>query len=167
MAPSSLQRALSQSNNKGHFEACFAQGLDLSELESISTTRPSASAVLLEQKRQESLQKRLEEQEEALLSQSIAEKLEAYKASKGSSKNTTVLIASHPSTQASSADNFLLTKGGMFDTLVGIHGGDNTDKTKMRREKRAQVKLSHQRLQKPSLKNNRKSVTKKGKQSKY
>ncbi|CAB9512872.1 expressed unknown protein [Seminavis robusta] len=93
---SSLKCAIEKaggSAQKGGFEACFAQGLDLSEFTSSSPT-PCASAALLKIKQKESEQRKQQEQEDAAMVRAVQQRTETIKQTLGKNQQTKAILSS-------------------------------------------------------------------------
>lgn len=125
----SLSRALERekSQTKGAFEACFAQGLDLSEFAAKGGTNASvtsASAALLQVKAKESAAQKQHEQEDMRLEQLAKERAENLK--KASSLPTKKISATALTSDRPSAGDRSKMVGNL---LVHMHQGDDKKST--------------------------------------
>jgi len=120
-------------SNSQKFESSFT-GLDLSEFasetkSSTSTRTISASAQLIKVKKAEALRKRHDEEEEALMQDKAAEKvqvqLDRLKTAEDQKENGQV--------------------GGFFDALISMHGEDRSGGKKIMNKSRSKTKTKAQK----------------------
>jgi len=146
MKASSLHRAAQRGHlevQKGAFEACFAEGLDFSELDAYSppsgrtASSSAAAAQLLHIKTEEKKRKAREEKEESRFQSAVQQRITQLKEASSKKEEEDALRAAPPCADAPRDGARDLMKGGIFSAVVGMHGSDKTEpKTKLKREKR-------------------------------
>ena len=154
----SLQRAVGSRTvkapviiqKKGAFEACFSQGLDLSELTAPSTNKQmSASAALLAVKREESQRRQQQEREDAQMAHAVQQRAERLKAASKSVNDRKAVTAA------------ALSGSGIGGYLVQVHKGDDWKQSKASRA--LKKKLPSPKTQNNNKGKKEKTVVKKGK----
>lgn len=138
----SLKRAVKREEvqRKGAFEACFAQGLDLSEFvggepKKAESSNTSAAAALLQVKVKESQKRQQQEEEDARMEESVKERAQNLKSSMKNNDNRKVMAAALRE-RPTATDCFKTV-----DTLlVKMHQGDDKLSTKNQSKTRMGMK---------------------------